>query len=69
MSWIVVGDSDTATFACNTVDRSFGPLHHSYHAGESAKEQLRNFGDWLEDDPRTYGEDKLVEKYHDWRSP
>ena len=66
MSWVVVGDSDMATLACDTLDRSFGPLHHTYQESESAKEQLREFGAWLDKDPRSYGSEELMNKYGEW---
>jgi hypothetical protein len=68
MSWIVIGTSDEqrATFACDTSDRSFGPLHYCYDNDKSAQEELYEFGESLNQDPRSYDEDTLVKKYHDW---
>jgi|APHM01.1.fsa_nt_gi hypothetical protein len=67
MSWIVVGDSQHATFACNTVDRSFGPLNYAYSDETNAEEELREFGEQLDKDPRRYTEDELASKLYEWR--
>ena len=67
MSWVVVGDSDYAVFACDTGMKAFGPLHSAFSAGRNAEKELREFGQQLPQDPRKYDEQELVDTYHDWK--
>jgi hypothetical protein len=67
MSWKIVGDEDRATFACDTADRGFGPLHETHHHDDRhAADELQAFADWLGDDARGFDEDELQSQYHDW---
>jgi hypothetical protein len=68
MTWIVVGDSEKATFACDTSMTSFGPLHTESGALD-ARRELEKFADTLHADPRRLDrQDLLVDKYLAWRS-
>jgi len=67
MSWIIVGDDETAVLACNTSGKAFGPLHTSYSPTGNARDELREFGKQLDKDPRQYPNPKLREKYTAWR--
>lgn len=65
MSWLVIGDREYAAFAGDTSMTAFGPLHYA-GSGRNAKEELTEFGESLERDPRNYGERELRELYAEW---
>lgn len=60
MSWIVSGNDEQATLACNTGMTAFGPLHQNFGAGSAEEELLEFAGDYLNRDPRKYNEDELL---------
>lgn len=67
MSWLVVGDSKHATFACDTGMVGFGPLLSEY-GGRDARHELREFAKTLDEDPRKLDrEGKLRGRFDRWR--
>lgn len=66
MSWLVVGDSKHATFACDTGMVGFGPLLSEY-GGRDARHELLQFAKTLDDDPRKLDRDgELRQKFNKW---
>jgi hypothetical protein len=68
MSWKVLGDSNEATFVCTTGDKGFGPRHTAWSPDRDAVEELYQFAETLQVDPRTcFNHGTLREKYADWK--
>jgi hypothetical protein len=57
MSWIIIGDRDTAVFACNTSDTAFGPIFYG------GCEEAKDFEEFLGQDPRCLSEETLMEAF------
>ena len=58
---------EIASLYCSTSDWSFGPIFYNdgiINASEFADAFLK----WLPEDPRTYRDDELEKKYHEFRS-
>ena len=63
MGWFILYDKDEeqGAFACNTSGVVFGPLM------DGEREDMQDFGESLEKDPRLYDINELMSKWYDYR--
>ena len=59
---IIDQESRNFCFACNTVDRAFGPLMY-VPEGRDLEETVEAFRDFLEKDPRQFTDEELCTKW------